>query len=67
MFDLARQENRNLCSISMGAEKCYDRIYPGFATIAMMRLGLPQIIEVSLEKTQCFMSHKVRTMAVISK
>ena len=39
----------------MDAEKCYDLIHPGYETIEMMRLVLPQCVSVTLEKTQRYM------------
>ena len=66
MFDLARQQERTMVCLNLDAEKCYDRIFPSYASIALTRLGLPRSVSISLAKTQRFMEHRVRTRDGIS-
>lgn len=67
LFDITRQQNMRMISINLDAEKCYDRIAPTFATMAMGRLGLPQSVGVTLSKTQESMENSVKTIHGISR
>lgn len=51
----------------MDAEKIYDRIHPVFTTVSLMRLGMPQKVEVTLSRTRSRMEHQIRTAGGISK
>ena len=59
--DISRQTLRPLTVMNLDATKCYDRIFPAFATLTMARMGAPIKIGETISKTIQSMEHKVMT------
>lgn len=60
-YNISLKSKTDLTSISLDATKCFDRIFPNVATIALSRLGLPLNVGISIAKTIEEMKHKVCT------
>ena len=67
IYDIAHQLQQDLICINLDAQKCFDRIYPNVAVIALQRLGLPESVCNSLASTLNAMSHSVNTSNGISE
>ena len=67
LINIAAQQQRSVTILNLDASKCYDRIFPNIANIALRRLGLPKGVTNAFTKTLVNMKHHVKTIYGISK
>ena len=67
VYDIARQEKSDLITLNLDATKCYDRIFPNFATLTFARLGLLFTFGATIAKVLKNMKHHIKTGHGISE
>ena len=66
-YNIIQQERRPGVMLNLDASNCFDKIYPNLAVPALVRIGAPRNLCLSLLKKLKHMSHKVLTSHGLSK